>query len=214
MEPKSKFKNVSGGVAGAIQLNHEGKAAGVPVFPNESIWLTEQEQVLTANAPRNESDNPFVNGTFQLEIKAEDAAYARPIGDTQQADPPPAPPEGEPEPPPSEGDPEGIDLRQESGAANEPPPQETGAPPAPEGDPVAGQRQPDEEAAAAPVAPPEHEPQVEERTIVDPGADEGLEPEPPRKPAVPEPKPGQSKRAARAVAQPPPAKPAPATPQG
>ncbi len=220
MDPKSKFKNVSGGVAGAIQLNHEGKAAGVPVFPGESIWLTEQEEILTANAPRNESDNPFTNGTFELEVRAEQAAHARPIGSSKDAAPAADP---QPDTPAVEGaDPEGIDLRTEAGAANESPEQPpaasvaeaeaeaaaaaaeepglpTGAPPEPEGAPIVGRRAETEEsaevqaAAAAPQTPP---------------------------PASPEPKEGESKRAARqrapqpqtATPAPAPARPAPAAP--
>lgn len=212
MDPKSKFKNVSGGVAGAIQVNHEGKAAGVPVFPGDSIWLTEQEEILTANAPRNESDNPFENGTFELEVKAEQAAHARPIGSSRSPAPAADP---APDTPAAEGvDPEEIDLRTEAGAANEPPQQPepepepvaaadpglpTGAPPEPEGAPVVGRRAETEESAeaeavaAAPQTPP---------------------------PASPEPVEGESKRQARqrapkaqtATPAPAPARPAPAAP--
>jgi hypothetical protein len=213
MDPKSKFKNVSGGVAGAIQLNHEGKAAGVPVFPNESIWLTEQEEVLTANAPRNESDNPFTNGTFELEVRAEQAAHARPIGSSREPAPASDP---QPDTPAVEGsDPEEIDLRTETRGANETPVQSeapeaeaaqvadvglpVGAPPEPEGDPVVGRRGENEEsaedqaAAAAPTPPPA---------------------------ASPLPRAGESKREARqrapkpqtATPAPAPARPAPAAP--
>lgn len=166
MEPKSKFRNDSGGVAGAIQLDHRGEAKGIPVYPGESVWLTEQEQVLTANAPRNEEDNPFANGTFTLEIKAEDVATSRPIGDTQ-ADPAANPEEQrqreeaerellaaavEQAPEPESDD---IDLREEKSPVQEP---ETGGPPAPEGDPLVGAVAAHEEAAAAEELVPEEPP--------------------------------------------------------
>lgn len=86
MEPKSKFRNTSGGVAGAVTLDANNQARGVPVYPDESIWLTEMEQMLTANAPRNEVDNPFTDGTFTLEVRSEDATHARPIGDLQDVE--------------------------------------------------------------------------------------------------------------------------------
>jgi len=208
MEPQSKFTNVSGGVAGAIKLNHRSEPQGVAVFPNESIWLTEQEEVLTANAPRNPEDNPFTNGTYRLDVRAADAAEARPIGSRQQEQPP-APPQPAAEPG-DEDDPEGIDIKVETTGVQDPPPQETGQAAAPDGEPVAGQRQPTEETAVA-DAPTEAAP----RAVVDPGeAERAVEPEPPKPPAAPAPKPGQSKRAARtdaAAAQPAPAtKPKPA----
>lgn len=190
LEPQSKFTNVSGGVAGAIKLNHKGEPHGVALSPGESIWLTEQEEVLTANAPRNPEDNPFTNGTYRLDVKAADAAEARPIGSRQEVQPPP------PEQPPEagEGDPEGIDLRTETTGPNEPPKQpapDTGQPPAPTGEPVSGQRQPTEEAAVV-------EETAAAPTPADPAADEpAVPPEPPKPAAAPAPKPGQSKRAAR-----------------
>lgn len=124
-EPASKFQNTSPGVAGAIKLDLDGKPQGVPVRPKGEIWLTEQEQVLTANAPRNEQDNPFTDGTFTLIAKGSELGNQRPIGDDQQ-------PQGtsDPDPEPtSVEDPEGIDMREETlePAAEQPP-----APPEPE----------------------------------------------------------------------------------
>lgn len=206
MDPQSKFTNVSGGVAGAIKLNHRSEPQGVAVFPNESIWLTEQEEVLTANAPRNPEDNPFTNGTFRLDVRAADAAEARPIG-SRQEEQPPAPPQPAAEPG-DEVDPEGIDIKVETTGVQDAPAQKTGQAPTPDGEPAAGQRQPTEETAVA-DAPTEAAPQA----VVDPGESErAVAPEPPKPPAAPTPKPGQSKRAARtdAAVAPVPAKPKPA----
>lgn len=188
MDPQSKFTNVSGGVAGAVKLDHEGHAKGVAVFPNESVWLTEKEEILTANAPRNEADNPFVNGTFRCDVKSADAGHARPIGSKHaNAEPPERPAEA------GEGDPEGIDLRVETQAANEPPVQ----PPAP----------------PAPAAPPQPPTEPAPPPVEDPAAAESLAPvEEPKAPVAPAPEPGQSKRDARAAAPAPKAAPKPATP--
>lgn len=157
MEPKDKFKNTSTGVAGAIQLDHENKAKGVPVYPGESIWLSETEQALTAEAPRNEEDNPFTNGTFTLEVRGGEGQHARPIGRDQSE----AADAGAPAAP--SDDPENIDIREEQPAANEPPPGppegETGAADPPTGAAPAGQPVVHEEVAAveqpAPPAPSE-----------------------------------------------------------
>lgn len=191
MDPQSKFTNVSGGVAGAVKLDHEGHAKGVAVFPNESVWLTEKEEILTANAPRNEADNPFVNGTFRCDVKSADAGHARPIGSKHaNAEPPERPAEA------GEGDPEGIDLRVETQAANEPPVQ----PPAPPAPP-------------APAAPPQPPTEPAPPPVEDPAAAESLAPvEEPKAPVTPAPEPGQSKRDARAAAPAPKAAPKPATP--
>lgn len=125
--PKSKFQNTSPGVAGAVVLDHKGEARGVPVAPKAEIWLSQEEQALTAHAPRHAKDNPFTDGTFTLIAKGEDLTESeRPIGDDQQ-------PTGEAEPPapaPEENrDPEDIDMKVETPA---PPPEQPPAPPAPE----------------------------------------------------------------------------------
>jgi len=155
MEPKSKFKNTSGGVAGAVQLDHQNEAKGVAVYPGESVWLTEREQVLTANAPRNEEDNPFTNGTFTLEVKAEDVAHSRPIGDTQ-VDPAEQPPEPEPAPEPEPEDPNSVEITDESAGAEvgaaEPP-----EGPAPEGQPALHEEVAEAEAPGEPVGEPVEE---------------------------------------------------------
>lgn len=107
---KSKFQNTSRGVAGAVILTHEGKPRGIPVAPKAEVWLSIEEQALTANAPRNAHDNPFTDGTFTLIAKGEDLVHERPIGDDQEPTP-----VAEPDPDPADDkDPENIDIREES----------------------------------------------------------------------------------------------------
>lgn len=161
MEAKSKFKNTGKGVAGAVQLDHQNQAKGVPVYPGESVWLSEQEQVLTAQAPRNEEDNPFTNGTFTLEIKAEDVTTSRPIGDHQPDPAEQALQNAEREAVAAAEAENEVEIKDES--TPEPEPQtgpvateETGAGEMPSGFAPVGQRAEHEEVAAEPpaAAPP------------------------------------------------------------
>lgn len=95
--PKSKFENRSKGILGVIKLDLEGKAKGFPVPYKGTVWLSAHEQALTANAPRNEHDNPFVNGNLVLLVKSDEIEYSRPIGDQQEPGAPaPEPTAGEP----------------------------------------------------------------------------------------------------------------------
>lgn len=146
---KSKFQNTSPGVAGAVILNHKGEPTGIPVAPKAEVWLSIEEQALTANAPRNAHDNPFLDGTFTLIAKGEDLVHERPIGDDQAPSP-----VAEPDPDPADdADPEEIDIREESlePAADQPPETpETPAEPEEENPPPAMTTQPT--AAEQPVA--------------------------------------------------------------
>lgn len=81
-EPRSEFRNDSPGVCGVVVLR-EGKPHGTFVRPGETIWLTEAEQVETANAPRRDEDNPFKDGTLSLVTASTEIANRRPIGDSQ-----------------------------------------------------------------------------------------------------------------------------------
>jgi hypothetical protein len=93
---KDGFRNDSGGVAGAIIIeNNQTKA--VPVQPDDMIWLTEDEQALTANAPKHGDNNPFINGTFTLVTEAVHIKHARPLRPEETGAPPLVagePPEG------------------------------------------------------------------------------------------------------------------------
>lgn len=61
---KQEFQNQSGGWLGVVVIGPKGDDRGVSVAPGASVWLSEEEQVLTANAPRRAADNPFVEQTF------------------------------------------------------------------------------------------------------------------------------------------------------
>lgn len=93
--PKSKFENRSLGIVGVIRMDLEGKPRGFPVPYKGTVWLSAHEQALTANAPQNEADNPFVNGSLVLLVKSDEVEHARPIGDQQAPAAPAAPAESE-----------------------------------------------------------------------------------------------------------------------
>lgn len=57
---KQQFKNATGGWIGAVSLGPRGDEQGVAVEPGGTVWLSEAEQILTANAPRKPEDNPFI----------------------------------------------------------------------------------------------------------------------------------------------------------
>lgn len=79
---KDLFRNDSGGVAGAVTIDPRGGTVSIAVHPGDSVWLTEEEQALTANAPRHAEDNPFINGTFVLVAEAQDIKHHRPLRPT------------------------------------------------------------------------------------------------------------------------------------
>lgn len=105
MDAKQQFVNATKHVVGYNCFKpgtNEPWAASL--MPGETCWLSEDEQRMTANAPRDASQNPFVNGFLQpvTDERPIPAANERPIagivgGAVQR---PPAPRVSEPEPVP------------------------------------------------------------------------------------------------------------------
>lgn len=81
---KAEFRNDSPGVCGAVLTEPGGKPKGIAIKPGETVWMTEEDQILTANAPRKAEDNPFANGTLVLVTEPKDIANRRPIGHTER----------------------------------------------------------------------------------------------------------------------------------
>lgn len=77
---KDEFVNTSDGWIGAVQIDHNGRAHGISVEPGGSVFLSEEEQILTANAPRMDEDNPFINGALKLRTRAVEIRNRRPFG--------------------------------------------------------------------------------------------------------------------------------------
>lgn len=139
---RSEFENVSPGVVGVVVVDDEGKRQGIAVKPNETVWLSEDEEIATANAPRRDEDNPFAKGWLVLKTPAAEIKSRRPIGSTTEGIAPAreSVPVPEPAAPEVEGN-EPVDPPREE----RPPQEEVGAPPLPEGDPEHGVRAPHEE---------------------------------------------------------------------
>lgn len=100
---KDEFTNATDGWLGVVQIDHMGAARGASVAPGGSVFLTEEEQILTANAPVGDADNPFINGALKLRTRAVEIRNRRPFGEHPGAVVPEeetgATPEPEDEPP-------------------------------------------------------------------------------------------------------------------
>lgn len=88
---KDEFQNTTDGWLGVVEINHEGKALGASVEPYGSCFLSEEEQILTANAPREDKDNPFANGSLKLLRSGLEIRNRRPFGNYVAPEPTPEP---------------------------------------------------------------------------------------------------------------------------
>lgn len=61
---KQQFQNNTDGWVGAVVIGPKGDERGIAVAPGGTVWLSEPEQALTANAPRRAEDNPFIEQTI------------------------------------------------------------------------------------------------------------------------------------------------------
>lgn len=79
-EGKTEFLNRTPMIQGACRII-SGEEKGVPVAPGETVWLTEEEQEVTAAAPRQSKDNPFIAGSApDGGVVLEAVTTGRPIG--------------------------------------------------------------------------------------------------------------------------------------
>jgi hypothetical protein len=76
---KDVFENQSGGYCGVVTISATGEEKALPVAPGQRIALSRDEQVLTANGPRDPADNVLANGTLQLVAEAQDLESLRPL---------------------------------------------------------------------------------------------------------------------------------------
>lgn len=63
---KKEYRNNTSGWVGVVTLDHNGAEQGVNIDPNGTIWLSDAEAILTARAPRNPADNPFLERDFVM----------------------------------------------------------------------------------------------------------------------------------------------------
>lgn len=147
--PKTEFENVSEGVLGVVVVDPDtGKAHGIAVKPGDSVWLSEQEEILTANAPKLDEHNPFTAGWLKLKTRATEMKSRRPIGSSDVTPVTFDPSTEIPDQPPVEEEPLDQGNKPVPVPREERPPDAdtTGAPPPlPEGDPQRGARSPEEE---------------------------------------------------------------------
>lgn len=76
---KQCFRNDSPGWLGVVTIGPKGDDRGTSVAPGDLIWLSEAEQILTANAPRKAEDNPFIEQTLTFGVDEEGAPVTRTI---------------------------------------------------------------------------------------------------------------------------------------
>lgn len=62
---KQQFQNNTDGWIGAVVIGPNGQERGIAVEPGGTVWLSEGDQVLTANAPRRAQDNPFIEQVIE-----------------------------------------------------------------------------------------------------------------------------------------------------
>jgi hypothetical protein len=85
-QEKTEFRNATGGTIGVIVVQPGGKEQALPLVSGATIWLSEDDQIATANAPRNDADNPFVNGMLEAVGVPQGVKNRRPIGVSQESD--------------------------------------------------------------------------------------------------------------------------------
>ena len=61
---KKLYKNQTGGWLGVVVIDFSGKDVGVSIEPHGTVWLSDAEAILTARAPKDPKDNPFVEQEF------------------------------------------------------------------------------------------------------------------------------------------------------
>lgn len=78
---KDRFVNNSGGILGVVVRDPGGKGGfkGIPMYPGHTVDLDEEEQAMTANAPRDPRSNPLGNGQLGLVAEGLDFKGRRPL---------------------------------------------------------------------------------------------------------------------------------------
>ncbi len=78
---KDRFVNNSGGILGVVVRDPGGKGGfkGIPMYPGHTVDLDEEEQAMTANAPRDPRANPLANGQLKVIAEGMDFKGRRPL---------------------------------------------------------------------------------------------------------------------------------------
>lgn len=83
-QEKTEFRNATSGTIGVVTIEPGGKQQALPLVAGATVWLSEEEQMATANAPRHDADNPFINGTLEKVSLPQGVKNRRPIGISQE----------------------------------------------------------------------------------------------------------------------------------
>lgn len=60
------FRNTTQGWLGAVKIDGRGVKESVAIEPGGTISLTEEEQAVTARAPRDPQNNPFLEQEYEI----------------------------------------------------------------------------------------------------------------------------------------------------
>lgn len=80
LKQKDEWLNTGAGWIGVVVIDGRGDHHGEAVAPGRTVWLSEEEQIATANAPVNDEDNPFANGSLELQTRGAEIRNRRPYG--------------------------------------------------------------------------------------------------------------------------------------
>lgn len=83
---KDEFRNVSGALIGVVTISTRGEVKSIAVAADDTVWLSEEEQILTANAPRDEENNPLTNGKLKLETASKQMKNKRKLRPQDEAE--------------------------------------------------------------------------------------------------------------------------------
>jgi hypothetical protein len=65
-DKKELFRNTTQGHLGVVTVDRRGERHGISVEPGGTVWLSEEEQELTAQAPRKAEHNPFIDQPYAV----------------------------------------------------------------------------------------------------------------------------------------------------
>jgi hypothetical protein len=85
-QEKTEFRNATDGTIGVVVVEPGGKRQAIPLVAGASVWLSEEDQIATANAPASDEDNPFINGQLERVSNPEGVKNRRPIGVVQETE--------------------------------------------------------------------------------------------------------------------------------
>jgi hypothetical protein len=77
---RAEFRNDANHVIGVVTKRGRNEMKSMALQPGDTVWLDEEEQIATANAPRSDEDNPFTNGHLTLVTQPKEIVNRRQIG--------------------------------------------------------------------------------------------------------------------------------------